>query len=94
MTVMFIPKQLRVVGTVSRGGSQPLEGKNSISILNSSTNINVKYLRYDLKMYLPVYMWTLDCRKRGVNLFLKLLNLISMCDGEKIADLKIIEVKI
>ena len=28
-------------------------------------------------------MWTIDCRKRGVNLFWELLNLISMCDGEK-----------
>ena len=45
-------------------------------------------------MYLPVYMWTLDCRKRGVNLFWELLNLISMCDGEKISNLKIIEVNI
>ena len=45
-------------------------------------------------MYLPVYMWTLDCRKRGVNLFWELLDLISMCDGEKISHLKIIEVNI
>ena len=43
-------------------------------------------------MYLPVYMWTLDCRKMGVNLFWELLNLISMCDGEQISNLKIIEV--
>ena len=45
-------------------------------------------------MYLPVYMWTLDCKKRGVNTFWELLNLISMCDGEKIASLKMIEVHI
>ena len=36
-------------------------------------------------MYLPVYMWTLDW---------ELLDLISMCDGEKISHLKIIEVNI
>ena len=44
-------------------------------------------------MYLPVYMWTLDCRKRGVNTFWELLKLISACDGEKLAELKTSKVR-
>ena len=43
-------------------------------------------------MHLPVYMWTLDCRARGVNTFWELLNLISQCEGEQLTDLKTIEV--
>ena len=46
-----------------------------------------------MKMYLPVYMWTLDCRKRGVNTFWELLKLISACDGEKLAELKTTKVR-
>ena len=43
--------------------------------------------RYDLHMYLPVYLWTVDCKKRGVNMFWELLKLISMCEGEKMLNL-------
>ena len=44
--------------------------------------------RYNLNMYLPVYLWTVDCRRRGVNLFWELLSLISKCEGDKLLNLK------
>jgi len=44
--------------------------------------------RYDLNMYLPVYMWTVDCRKRKKSKFWELLELISNCGGEKMTSLK------
>ena len=43
-------------------------------------------------MHLPVYMWTLDCRKRSTNLFWELLDLVSQCDGETIGNLKMLKV--
>ena len=46
------------------------------------------YYRYELNMYLPVYLWTVDCRRRGVNMFWELLALISQCEGEQLLDLK------
>ena len=44
--------------------------------------------RYNLILYLPVFLWTVDCRMKGVNLFWKLLRLISKCEGEKLLNLK------
>ena len=39
-------------------------------------------------MYLPVYLWTVHCRKQGINMFWELLNLISKCEGEKLLNLE------
>ena len=44
-------------------------------------------------MYLPVYLWTVDCRRRKVNPFWELLDLISKCEGEKLIDLKTVKEK-
>ena len=39
-------------------------------------------------MYLPVFLWTVDCEKRGVSPFWELLEILSTSDGEKLLNLE------
>ena len=86
------PRQLKEDGFVWRDGCRHLEGIE-IYITKSHASYQTHYYRYELNMYLlylPVYLWTVDCRRRGVNMFWELLTLISQCEGEKLLDLKTI----
>ena len=44
--------------------------------------------RYNLSFYLPVYLWSMDCARRGVSPFWELLNVLSKCDGSELFGLK------
>ena len=36
--------------------------------------------RYDLNSYLPVFLWTIQCRNRGLSTFAELLKLLAATD--------------
>ena len=40
-----------------------------------------------MEFYLPLFLWTNDCERRGVNPFWELLEIISKCDSEALFDL-------
>ena len=44
--------------------------------------------RYNLSYYLPVYLWTTECTRMGVDLFWELLDIVSKCEGPELFDLK------
>ena len=44
--------------------------------------------RYNLSFYLPVFLWNVDCVRRGVSPFWELLRIVSKCEGSELIDLK------
>ena len=44
--------------------------------------------RYKLDSHLPVFMWNVDCEKRGVSPFWELLDLVTQADTDKLLDLE------
>ena len=44
--------------------------------------------RYNLQYYLPLFLWSSDCKRRQVNPFWELLSIISACDASKLFDVE------